>query len=52
MGADILDYREVEVLEALKEMTGGIGPDAVIDCVGMESHGLAIDNVVDTVKAH
>jgi threonine dehydrogenase-like Zn-dependent dehydrogenase len=52
MGADILDYREVEVLEALKEMTGGIGPDAVIDCVGMESHGLAIDNIADTVKAH
>ncbi|WP_114227158.1 MULTISPECIES: zinc-dependent alcohol dehydrogenase [Sphingomonas] len=51
-GADILDYREVNVLEALKEMTGGIGPDAVIDCVGMESHGLAIDNVMDTMKAH
>ncbi|MCW3796863.1 glutathione-dependent formaldehyde dehydrogenase [Sphingomonas sp. BN140010] len=51
-GADILDYREVNVLDALKEMTGGIGPDAVIDCVGMESHGMAIDNVVDTVKAH
>jgi threonine dehydrogenase-like Zn-dependent dehydrogenase len=52
MGAEILDYREVEVLEAIKEMTGGIGPDAVIDCVGMESHGMAIDNVIDTVKAH
>jgi threonine dehydrogenase-like Zn-dependent dehydrogenase len=52
MGAEVLDYREVEVLEALKEMTGGIGPDAVIDCVGMESHGLAIDNIADTVKAH
>jgi threonine dehydrogenase-like Zn-dependent dehydrogenase len=50
MGADILDYREVDVLEALKELTGGIGPDAVIDCVGMESHGLAIDNLADTVK--
>ena len=33
------------------EMTGGIGPDACIDAVGMESHGFAIDNVVDTVKA-
>jgi threonine dehydrogenase-like Zn-dependent dehydrogenase len=33
-------------------MTGGIGPDACIDCVGMESHGLTIDNIVDTVKAH
>ncbi len=52
MGADILDYREVEVLEALNEMTGGIGPDAVIDCVGMESHGMAIDNIIDTIKVH
>jgi threonine dehydrogenase-like Zn-dependent dehydrogenase len=40
------------VRAALNEMTGGIGPDAVIDCVGMESHGLAIDNIADTVKAH
>ena len=35
MGAEILDYREVDVREALDEMTGGIGPDACIDCVGM-----------------
>ena len=40
LGAEILDYREVDVREALDEMTGGIGPDACIDCVGMESHGL------------
>ena len=33
-------------------MTGGIAPDACIDCDGMESHGLGIDNIVDTVKAH
>ena len=33
-------------------MTGGIGPDACIDAVGMERHGLTIDNLVDTVKAH
>ena len=33
-------------------MTGGIGPDACIDCVGMESHGITVDNIVDTVKAH
>jgi threonine dehydrogenase-like Zn-dependent dehydrogenase len=32
-------------------MTGGIGPDAVIDCVGMESHGLTIDNIADQMKA-
>jgi threonine dehydrogenase-like Zn-dependent dehydrogenase len=34
----------------LAEMTGGIGPDACIDAVGMESHGLSIDNVVDEIK--
>jgi threonine dehydrogenase-like Zn-dependent dehydrogenase len=32
-------------------MTGGIGPDAVIDAVGMESHGFTIDNVLDAMKA-
>jgi threonine dehydrogenase-like Zn-dependent dehydrogenase len=51
LGAEILDYEEVKVREALVEMTGGIGPDACIDAVGMESHGMAIDNVVDQVKA-
>ena len=52
MGADVLNFRETNVREALWEMTGGIGPDAVIDCVGMEAHGLGLDNIVDTVKAH
>lgn len=52
MGAEILDYREVDVRAALKEMTGGIGPDACIDAVGLEAHGLAIDNVADALKAH
>jgi threonine dehydrogenase-like Zn-dependent dehydrogenase len=37
-GAEILNYEEVTVLEALKEMTAGRGPDACIDAVGMESH--------------
>ena len=52
MGAEVLNYKEVDVREALNEMTGGIGPDACIDAVGMESHGLSVDNIVDTVKAH
>ena len=35
-----LDLREVDdVAEALIERTGGRGPDAVIDAVGMEAHG-------------
>ena len=50
-GAQIINYEEVNVREALVEMTGGIGPDACIDAVGMESHGLSVDNVVDHVKA-
>jgi threonine dehydrogenase-like Zn-dependent dehydrogenase len=52
LGAEVLNYRETDVREALFDMTGGIGPDACIDCVGMESHGLGIDNIVDTIKAH
>jgi threonine dehydrogenase-like Zn-dependent dehydrogenase len=52
MGAEVLSYKEVDVREALNEMTGGIGPDACIDAVGMESHGMSVDNIADTVKAH
>ena len=50
LGAEILDYRQGDIRDALAEMTGGIGPDACIDCVGMESHGLAFDNVIDQIK--
>ena len=50
LGARVLDYREVDVRDALMEMTGGIGPDGVIDAVGLEAHGFAIDNILDRVK--
>jgi threonine dehydrogenase-like Zn-dependent dehydrogenase len=50
LGAEVIDFEQTKVLEALMDMTGGIGPDAVIDAVGMESHGLAVDNLLDTVK--
>ena len=50
LGAEIVNYEEVHVREALVEMTGGIGPDACIDAVGMESHGFTIDNVIDGIK--
>lgn len=36
---DTINYEQVSVLEALKELTGGRGPDACIDAVGMEAHG-------------
>ncbi|MES2539840.1 MAG: zinc-dependent alcohol dehydrogenase [Pseudomonadota bacterium] len=50
LGAEVIDYTQTHVLEALMEMSGGIGPDAVIDAVGMESHGFSPDNVLDTLK--
>ncbi|MFI7641734.1 zinc-dependent alcohol dehydrogenase [Nonomuraea sp. NPDC049400] len=37
-GAYTLNYADVDVLEALRDMTGGRGPDACIDAVGMEAH--------------
>ncbi|MEC4819192.1 MAG: zinc-dependent alcohol dehydrogenase [Scytonema sp. PMC 1069.18] len=37
--AEVLNYEKINVGEALKEMTGGRGPDACIDAVGMEAHG-------------
>jgi len=51
MGAEVVNFEEVTVREALAEMTAGVGPDACIDAVGMESHGFSIDNVVDKAKA-
>jgi len=49
-GAEILNDDEVNVLEALKEMTGGRGPDACIDAVGMEAHGHGVEYAYDRIK--
>jgi threonine dehydrogenase-like Zn-dependent dehydrogenase len=51
MGAEVINFEETSVYDALMTMTGGIGPDAVMDAVGLESHGLYLDNVVDQIKA-
>jgi threonine dehydrogenase-like Zn-dependent dehydrogenase len=37
-GAETIHYEQVDVNEALRDMTGGRGPDACIDAVGMEAH--------------
>jgi len=37
-GAETINYEQTSVREALREMTGGRGPDACIDCVGLEAH--------------
>jgi threonine dehydrogenase-like Zn-dependent dehydrogenase len=49
-GAETINYEETDVLEALKEMTGGRGPDACIDAVGMEAHGLGPGGLYDRAK--
>jgi len=49
-GAETLNYEETNILEALKEMTGGRGPDACIDAVGMEAHGVGIPGAYDRTK--
>lgn len=45
-GAEVIDARDTEVVDALIEMTDGRGPDAVIDAVGMEAHGNPLSEMV------
>jgi threonine dehydrogenase-like Zn-dependent dehydrogenase len=49
-GAEALDYAEVDVEEALREMTGGRGPDRCIDAVGMEAHAPGVVHLYDRTK--
>ncbi len=48
--SEVLDYSQVDVFDALKEMTAGRGPNACIDAVGMESHGFGILGKADKVQ--
>jgi threonine dehydrogenase-like Zn-dependent dehydrogenase len=51
-GAEIINYMEVDdVLDVLRDMTGGRGPDACIDAVGLEAHGHTAGALYDKVKA-
>ncbi|WP_102128390.1 zinc-dependent alcohol dehydrogenase [Deinococcus planocerae] len=50
LGAETLNYEEDAVFERLKEMTGGRGPDSVMDAVGLESHAGGPGGVADAVK--
>jgi threonine dehydrogenase-like Zn-dependent dehydrogenase len=49
-GADVLDSMDPDLFFKLREMTGGLGPDACIDAVGMEAHGPHVDYWYDKVK--
>jgi len=48
--SDILNYEEVDIPEALKELTGGRGPDSCIDAIGMEAHGPGLEYAYDRAK--
>ncbi len=48
---DVIDYEQVNVPVVLKELTGGRGPDACIECVGLEGHhSSALVHGYDRVK--
>jgi threonine dehydrogenase-like Zn-dependent dehydrogenase len=52
--AEVLNYEQLQgmtsIVDALREMTGGRGPDACIDCVGMEAHGATLAYWYDLTK--
>src|SRR5947209_2605943 len=49
-GAETLNYSEVDVREALNEITAGRGPDSCIDAVGMEAHAHGLAGAYDRAK--
>lgn len=51
-GAITINMHDEYVYERLLDLTGGIGPDACIDAVGMEAHGYTfIDHAYDKIKS-
>jgi threonine dehydrogenase-like Zn-dependent dehydrogenase len=49
-GAEVINFDEESVFERLKQLTGGRGPDACIDAVGLEAHGATLDAYIDQAK--
>lgn len=50
-GAEAVNYAEVEgILDEIKYLTGGRGPDSCIDAVGLEAHGHTVTAAIDRVK--
>jgi threonine dehydrogenase-like Zn-dependent dehydrogenase len=52
-GAETIDYAAGDVQEAMLELTAGQGPDAVVEAVGLESHGASglVSRVVSAVQS-
>ncbi|MDB4917437.1 MAG: theronine dehydrogenase-like Zn-dependent dehydrogenase [Gemmatimonadetes bacterium] len=50
-GAETLNYETTkDVVEALKDLTAGRGPERCIDAVGMEAHGTSLYGKVERAK--
>ena len=47
---DTINYEDQDVMDTLKELTGGVGPDACIDAVGTEAHAPGIMYAYDRFK--
>jgi threonine dehydrogenase-like Zn-dependent dehydrogenase len=47
---DVINYEQQDVLETLRDLTADRGPDACIDCVGLEAHGIGLQYAYDKVK--
>ena len=50
VGAEPLNYERVDVEPALREISGGRGPDVCIEAVGMEAHSSGVQGAYDQVK--
>jgi threonine dehydrogenase-like Zn-dependent dehydrogenase len=48
--AETINYEEADVYDTLMQMTGGLGPDACIDAVGMEAHTPGLIGAYDRMK--
>jgi threonine dehydrogenase-like Zn-dependent dehydrogenase len=48
--AETINYEDVNVYDALQEMTKGRGPDRCIDAVGSEAHAPGVKGVYDKIK--
>lgn len=49
-GAEVINYEELDAMDELRRLTGGRGPDACIDAVGLEAHGTDMMYAYDKVK--
>jgi len=50
-GVEALDLREYDagIVKVVRDLTGGRGPDSVIDAVGMEAHGAPVAKVAQQI---